>query len=135
MHTILDIPGLVTLEGDRIKRLYVTHWKKYFGPHFKKVLEALLAEVKTTGVQHYISNASAARDVPSPEDFQWVETQVKPALLKAGLKKFITVVPASSLGKMTTMRFGKLASEAGVETYQVESLQQGLDAAAGKLAA
>lgn len=135
MKTIYSEPNLVTVEFDPALRTYATHWQSYHGPHFRRAIEALLVEVKKTGLDAYISDASVAKDVPQPADFQWVETVVKVELVKGGIKRFITILPASAIAKMGASRFGKIASTAGVETWQVASLAEALAAAAGKKAA
>lgn len=135
MKTILTLPGLARLDHDPAAKIFVMHWTSYLGPHFKQGIEALLAESRRSGIFAYISNASAAKDVPAQPDFQWVESHVKPELLKAGLKRFITVVPQSAIAKMGTQRFGKVAANAGVETYAVASLDDALDAARAAKAA
>ena len=56
-------------------------------------------------------------------------------MLKGGLQKFITVTPASSIARMSTTRFGKLASTAGVENWAVASLAEALEVAEGRKAA
>lgn len=136
MTPLYEDVGLVRIEVDPVQRRYVTHWTKYHGPQFRKALGAMMDHIKAHGgVTAYISDASHAKDVPSQDDFQWVETVIKPELLKAGLKKFITVTPASSIARMSTTRFGKLASQAGVETWAVSSLAEALDVAEGRKAA
>lgn len=135
MIEIYAEPELVSVEHDPGARCFITHWKSYHGPHFRRAVEAMLKEVARHGIDAYISDASAARDVPEQADFQWVETVVKAELLKGGIKKFITVVPASSIAKMGATRFGKVASTAGVDTWQVASVADALAAAHGKKAA
>ena len=135
MKTILTLPGLTRLDHDPVAKIFAMHWSSYHGPHFRQAIETMLAECKRSGVFAYISNASAAKDVPTQPDFQWVESHVKPELLKAGLKRFITVVPASAIAKMGTQRFGKVAANAGVETYTVASLDEALEAAKAAKAA
>lgn len=129
MPTIYEEAGKVTVEYDPVSRIAISHWKRYAGPQFRAAVERMLAEVKKRGIAAYISDASQAMDVPSQADFQWTESHVKPALLAAGLKRFITVLPASALAKLGTNRIGLIASNAGVETYQVGSLGEALAAA------
>ncbi|MFZ5442611.1 MAG: hypothetical protein ACOZQL_21560 [Myxococcota bacterium] len=135
MKTIYSEPNLVTLQHDAALRCYAMHWQSYHGPHFRRAVEAMLADVKKNGLDAYISDASVAKDVPQPADFQWVESHVKAELVKGGIKKFITIIPASAIAKMGANRFGKVASNAGVETWQVASMAEALDAVTGRKAA
>ena len=135
MKTIHTEPGLAQLQYDPDRKLYVIHWSSYHGPHYRRTLEAMLAEVKKTGLKTYITDASLAKDVPLSEDFEWVEKVAKPALVKGGLEKFITVLPASAIAKMTTTRIGKVASSAGLEICQAHSMEEALKFADGRKAA
>ena len=135
MPIIFSAPNLATVEHDPARKRFVSHWSSYHGPHFRKGVEAMLTEARKSGAHAYIADASQAKDVPSQEDFQWIETYVKPELLKAGLQMFITVMPASSIARMATARTGKIAAQAGVQSHAVASLAEAHAVADGKKAA
>ncbi len=125
-RTVFEAPEKVLVEHDPDTNTYVLNWLTYCGPHFRQAVSAFLEAIQHGGVTNYVANSSRAVDVPTQEDFQWIDSVARPAMLKAGIRRFITVVPASAVAKMGANRFGRMASQAGVDTYQVASVDEAM---------
>ena len=124
---IFEGPGKVVVEHDPNTRTYIANWSGYLGPHFREAVNAMIGAVKVSGIDSYIANASMANDVPTQEDFRWGEEVFTAALVAAGIRRFITVVPTHAIAKLGANRFNKIASNTpGVDTYRVASLTEAL---------
>lgn len=135
MNVIYSEPNLVTVEHDPHTRCFVTHWTRLDGPHFRRALEALLVAARQHGIEVSISDAAHVDDLPALGDFQWAETLLRSELVRAGLRRFINVIPRTTVVSLGAVRFGRVAVTASVETWQVGSLHEAFVAAVGRLAA
>ncbi|MFZ5442610.1 MAG: hypothetical protein ACOZQL_21555 [Myxococcota bacterium] len=135
MNVIYSEPNLVTIEHDPQTRCFVSHWTKLNGPHFRRALEALLAAARLHGIEAHLSDAGRVSDLPALADFQWAETFLRSELVRAGLRRFINVVPTTTVVSLGAVRFGRVAASASVETWQVGSLNEAFAALVGRLAA
>lgn len=125
MHQLLSEPK-VRIEVDRTTKTYFSQWKSQHGPHYRKGIDLVLADVAKNGITSYITDATAATDVQSQEDLQYLQTTGTKILIAAGLKRFIIVVPPSAIAKMGANHLDRLAKATGVAHHMVGSVAEAL---------
>lgn len=119
MHELLSEPK-VRIEVDRLTKTYFSQWKSQHGPHYRKGIDLVLADVAKNGITSYITDATAATDVQSQDDLQYLQTTGTKILIAAGLKRFIIVVPPSA------NHLDRLAKATGVAHHMVGSVAEAL---------
>lgn len=136
MPTLYEEDGLVKVEFNPSKRLVILSWRSLHGPHYRKGLNAMLAEVKKLTVTTLISDTSIATGVQSAEDLAYVD-QIAKQLVAFGVKRYIVVTPQSAIARMGTTRIAKTVAslENKIERAAVATLDEALRLADGKLAA
>jgi hypothetical protein len=91
---------------------------------FKEMHLTALAKIKEKGVTSLISDASKVVDVPMKECIEWLGKELIPLLSQAGVKKLITVVPGTALGKIGTKSWQNQVM--GIDMYDVKDRAEGL---------
>ena len=89
------------------------HWKKLFqrdGAN-RKLVEKLLDEVRSRGVNKVVIDMTAATGVFPDEFLEWAQGPGMVDSSKAGVKSYVTVQPPSSLAGMSVKRWQDVASQ------------------------
>lgn len=129
MRVIFEVEGRVRVERDERRGIYVAHWQRLNGPHYRAACTAMLDDAKKRrGLECYVSDPHEARDIQSQEDILFATFIVK-ELIALGCTRFIVVSPRSAVTKLATNRMGRVVDEAGVERVMVESLDEALQLA------
>lgn len=125
LRTITDEPGKFRLEHDPEHDCYIMHWRSYHGPHYRKAIETLLAELGKQRASTYVSDASQPTDVQSQEDIAWIALRMQ-EMPRLGVKRVIVVQPASFIAKMGSKRMAATAASVGLQRTEVGSLGEAM---------
>lgn len=126
MDLIFEREGCVRVERDAKKKLYVAHWQRLNGPHYREACQAILDDARAQGgVSAYVSDPQQARDIQSQDDLEFAVGVVN-ELIALGCQRFFVVKPGSAVTHMATRRMGKAVDEKGVSRTIVETLEEAL---------
>ena len=101
-------------------------WKKTYITlaEFKEMHLTAIEAIKANGVYNLISDSSKVTDVPQDECKEWLGTQLIPLLSQAGVKKLITIVPQTALGRLGTKSWQQKVM--GIDMYDVKSMDEAI---------
>jgi hypothetical protein len=91
------------------------------------VLQKGVAHARKNGGVAYIVDSSQATGIFSQEIQHFIETDIFPAFVKAGIKYFITILSKSAITNMGITRYSVKAGPLGLQLVNVDSLESATD--------
>jgi hypothetical protein len=131
---IYEEANKVRVEYDASAKVHAIHWFSLHGPHYRKAIEAMIAHMRKNATLNYISDSSAAKDVQTQEDLEYVKVAAG-HLAQAGVKRFVVVMPASAIAKMGANKVVKTAADVGIERHVAPNYDEALRIIRGAKAA
>ena len=113
----------VTLEDSPKKHLLYSWTKTYITlDEFKEMHLTAIQSIKSNGITSLISDSSSVTDVPTDACKEWLGKDLIPLMAEAGVKRLITVVPQTALGRLGTKSWQQQVL--GIDLYDVKSKEE-----------
>lgn len=125
MKTILDNEYCRIDHVDALKAIRLQYKRSLKSDEFKNAFLTVLREFEKTECENYLSD-STKQGVVAMDNQKWLETEIIPKAVKAGLKRIVTVVPKDVFTKFYVDNIkAKAEQKAGLEFRYFANLQDG----------
>lgn len=135
---LFTVEGTISVEYRPAERACIGTWQSLCTSHFREALERGFSECGRVGALSWIIDLTHNPGVPSQADLAWVQGTAIGLAKRNGIKAIVNVQGTSSVAKMGSKRWSKLAVDGGLSTYDCASLADALqlaaDVASGKAA-
>ena len=135
---LFTVEGTISVEHRPAERACIGTWESLCTTHFREALERALSECGRVGSLTWIIDLTHNPGVPSQADMAWVQGHAISLAKRNGIKALVNVQGTSSVAKMGSQRWSKLAVDGGIPTYDcgslADALQLAADVASGKAA-
>ncbi len=119
MKEILYDTDIAQIYFEQENKLLTLVWKRYLvSGEYRDVFSRVLEFIQQKDVQKFLADTRLEGTI-HPEDRKWLETDVVPAAVKAGLKYSATILDANVFKKYYLSQIKNTSEKSGMNAFQI----------------